>query len=102
MSMNLPFLSALMTLTSESGTTIATNLWCQVDTVNLPWNMEVQGLVPTDWFDIYSLNWTTPVPARGQYLVDQATGTKYQVFSVVAQYIDHIEIRTTRYSGATP
>lgn len=102
MSINLPFLSSIMTLTNDAGATIADNLWCQIDVVNLPWNMEVQGMVPTDWFDIYSLNWTTPVPARGNYLVDKSTGTKYQVFSVTAQYIDHIETRCTRYSGTTP
>lgn len=102
MSINMPFLNAIMTLTGEQGNIIARDLLCQIDTVNLPWNMEAQGLVPTDWFDIYSRFWTEPVPVRGNYLVDQATEVKYQVFSVTAQYIDHLEVRCTRYSGTTP
>jgi hypothetical protein len=63
--------------------------------------MEVQGMVPTDWFDIYSRFWITPVPARGNYFVDQSDSKiKYQVFSSANVYIDHLEIRCTRYSGA--
>jgi hypothetical protein len=99
MSMNLPFLSAMMTLTDINGNEIAQNLPCQIDIVNLPWNMEVQGMIPTDWFDIYSRFWITPVPARGNYFVDQTTETKYQVFSVTAVYIDHLEVRCSRYSN---
>lgn len=102
MDVNLPFLNAMMTLTDINGAEIARNLPCQLDTVNLPWNMEVQGMIPTDWFDIYSRFWTTPVPVRGNYFVDQTTNTKYQVFSVTAVYIDHLEVRVTRYSGPTP
>lgn len=100
---NQPFLSAIMTLTDINGNAIAKDLMCQIDTVNLDWNMEVQSMISDDWFDIYSRFWTTPVPARGNYFVDQATNTTYQVRSVTAVYIDHLEIRTTRYSsGTTP
>jgi hypothetical protein len=100
--MNLPFLSAIMTLTDINDAEIARDLPVQIDTVNLDWNMEVQGGIPDDWFDIYSRFWTTPVPARGNYFVDQTTNTKYQVRSVTAVYIDHLEVRCTRYSGSTP
>jgi len=99
--MNL-FQTSIMTLIDINENELATNLPCQVDTVNLPWNMEVQSTIPDDWFDIYSLNWTTPVPERGNYFVDQTTNIKYQVFSVTAVYIDHLEVRVTRYSGDTP
>lgn len=99
---NQPFLSAIMTLTDINGAVIAQNLPCQIDTVNLDWQMETQGLIPDDWFDIYSRFWISPVPARGNYLIDQATGTKYQVRSVTAVYVDHLEVRVTRYSGTTP
>jgi len=71
MSINEPFLNAIMTLTDIDGNVIATDLPTQVDTVNMPWNMEVQGMVPTDWFDVYSRYWIDPVPARGNYFVDQ-------------------------------
>lgn len=90
-----------MTLTDINKNAIAHNLPVQIDTVNLPWNMEVQGMIPTDWFDIYSRYWTTPVPVRGNYFIDQ-NGTEYQVFSVTATYIDHLECRCSRYSGTTP
>jgi hypothetical protein len=99
--MNL-FQTSMMTLKDINEAVLATNLPCQVDTVNLPWNMEAQGSIPDDWFDIYSLGWISPVPSRGNYFVDQATGTKYQVFSVTASYIDHLECRVTRYAGTTP
>lgn len=99
---NQPFLNAIMTLTDINGNVIAKDLPTQVDTVNMPWNMEVQSTIPTDWFDIYSCFWTTPVPARGNYFVDQNTNVKYQVFAVTAVYVNHLECRCTRYSGGTP
>lgn len=95
----LPFQTALMTLINEDGTPVQANLPCQLDTANIPWNAEVSGFVPTDWYDLFSVNWTSPVPQRGQYFVDQATGFRYQVFSNPAPYIDHIECRVTRYPG---
>lgn len=97
-----PFATTFMTLTASDGTPIATNLPVQLDIFNYPWNQEAQGMIPTDWFDLYSLNWITPVPARSNYFVDQNTGTKYSVFSVIATYVDHLEVRVTRYSGVTP
>ena len=90
--------TALMTLTTEAGVTIKQNLPCQLDTVNIPWNMEI-GLIPTDWYDLFSIGWKTPVPARGQYFVDQATSARYQVFGNPATYNDHLEVRVTRYPG---
>lgn len=98
----LPLSTTYMTLTDSSGKTIAQHLPVQLDIFNYPWNMEAQGLIPTDWYDLYSLNWTTPVPARSNYFVDEATGTKYSVFSVTAGYVDHLECRITKYSGVTP
>jgi hypothetical protein len=98
----LPFLSAIMQLTATDGTVIASNLPCQIDTVNIPINMEVQQDVPTDWFDLFSVNWTSPVPIRGNYFVDQATGAKYAVFGRAAVYIDHLEVRVALPLGATP
>lgn len=92
----------MMTLTDIDGNEIARDLPVQVDSVNIPWNMEVGGLTPTDWFDIYSRFWITPIPNRGNYFVDQSDPTvKYQVFSSANVYIDHLEVRCTRYSSAT-
>jgi hypothetical protein len=96
------FQTNTVTLQHSNGTVVAQHLPVQVDTVNLPWNMEVQSSIPTDWFDIYSRGWTSPVPGRSDYFVDETTGTKYQVFSVTAIYTDHLEVRCTRYSGTTP
>lgn len=99
MAVNMLFQTTTMTLTTEGGTTIQANLPCQLDTVNIPWNAEVQGLIPTDWYDLYSIGWTSPVPQRGQYFVDQTSGARYQVFGNPAAYVDHIEVRVTRYPG---
>lgn len=98
MAMNL-FETAIMTLINEDGTTVQANLSCQLDTVNLPWNAEVGGMIPTDWYDLYSLGWTSPVPARGQYFVDQATSERYQVFSTVFSGVGTLQMRVTRYPG---
>lgn len=102
MAVNMLFQTTTMTLTQANGTPVQANLPCQLDTVNIPWNMEVQSTIPTDWYDLYSMGWTSPVPQRGQYFVDQATGTKYSVFGNVAVYVDHLEVRITRYGGTTP
>lgn len=97
-----PLFTTYMTLTDSSGTVIAQHLPCQLDIFNYPWNMETQGMIPTDWYDLFSLNWTTPAPTRSNYFVDEATGVKYSVFSVIAAYVDHLEVRVTKYSGVTP
>lgn len=91
-----------MRLTDASGNVIASNLPVQLDIFNYPLNLEAQGLTPTDWYDLYSVNWVSPVPSRSNYFVDQSTGTKYSVFSVIAVYVDHLECRITKYTGATP
>ena len=98
----LPLSTTYMRLTDSAGNVIAQNLLVQLDTVNIPWNLEAQSLVPTDWYDLFSVNWTSPVPARGYYFVDQSTGTKYSVFGLPAVYVDHLEVRVTKYSGTTP
>lgn len=102
MSVSLIFQNATMTLMKSSGEIIAQHLDCQLDTVNIAWNMEVNTTIPTDWYDLYSLGWTTPVPARSDYFVDESTGEKYSVFGNPAVYFDHLEARISRYSGVTP
>lgn len=105
-----PFITHTMELTDESGNLKAQNLLCQLDNVNLPWNAEVQGLTPTDWYDLYSIGWSNPVPVRGDYFVvttetpTDPVGTKYQMFSTLFAGPDTIQVRVTRYSvsGATP
>lgn len=101
MAVNMLFETAVMKLTDNLGNTIegGENLACQIDTVNIPLNMEVGSLIPTDWLDVYSIGWTSPVPLRDQYLVDLSTGTKYSIFGNVAVYQDHLEVRVTRYTG---
>jgi hypothetical protein len=96
------FATNSMTLTHSNGTVVAQHLLCQLDTVNLPWNMEVQGMVPTDWYDLYSVGWDTPVPLRSDYFVDETTGTKYSMFSEVFVSLGTVQCRVTKYSGTTP
>lgn len=95
------FQTNVMTLKQSNGTVRAQHLRCQLDTVNLPWNMEVGGLIPTDWFDVFALGWTSPVPARGDYLVDEGTNTAYSVFSTIFQGENTLQFRVTKHSGET-
>lgn len=103
-----PFITNTMSLFNATGTLRASGLLCQVDTVNLPWNLEAQGMIPDDWYDIYSMFWTSPVPVRTDYLVVTSAspidivGTKYQVFSTIFEGPDTLQMRCTRYSGVTP
>lgn len=102
MAINLLFTTNLMTLTHSDGTVAAQHLPCQLDTVNLPWNMEAGGLIPTDQYDLFSDGWTSPVPLRSDYFVDEVTGAKYQVFSEVFAGVGTLQMRVTKYSGSTP
>jgi hypothetical protein len=95
-------LTHYMTLQQENDTVIQQHLPCRLDPANIPWNMEVGGLVPTDWFDLRVLNRVQPLPVRGDYFVDEATNTKYQVFGDVVAYVNRIQCRVSRYSGTTP
>lgn len=96
------FQTSTMTLKTSGGTIRAQHLRCQLDTVNLPWTMDVGGLVPVDQYDVFSLGWTAPVPNRSDYLVDEATGTAYSMFSEVFQGMNTLQFRVTKYSGVTP
>lgn len=103
-----PFITNTMMLTDENGNLKVQNLLVQLDTVNLPWNAEVSGSIPDDWYDLYSIGWSTPVPVRGDlFVVTSASpvdsvGTKYQVFSTIYAGPDTIQLRVTKYSGVTP
>lgn len=91
-----------MTLQHADGTVLATGKPCQLDPVNLPWMMEGQGMIPVDSYDLYTIGWTTPAPIRGDYFVDEATGTKYSVFSTIFTTQTSLQLRVTKYSGVTP
>lgn len=86
----------------HAGTVIASNLPVQLDTVNLDWVMNVGGQIPTDSYDCYTCGWTTPLPGREDYLIDQATNTYYSIFGNVAVYPNHLEMRITKYAGVVP
>lgn len=96
------FETNVMTLQHADGTVVAQHLHCQLDNVNLPWNMEVNGMIPTDQYDLFSIGWTSPIPLRSDYFVDEATGTKYSMFSIVFQGAGTLQMRVTKYSGVTP
>lgn len=96
------FSNAIMTLMRSNGEIIAQHLNVQLDTVNIPWNMEVGATIPTDWYDLFSLGWTSPIPQRSNYFMDESSGVKYGVFGNPTVYFDHIEVRISRYSGETP
>lgn len=100
----LPFQTSLFTLTDNTGTVLASNIRAALDPVNIPLNLEVQGNIPTDWFDLYSDNWppSLALPVRGNYFIDQATQAKYSVFGRTIPYPDHIEVRIALPLGVTP
>jgi hypothetical protein len=100
--MNDFFQTNLMTLKHSDGTQVKQHLPCQMDTVNIPMNMEDQGMIPTDWYDLYSLGWISPVPVRGDVFVDETTNNKYSVFGNPAVYTDHLEVRVSIPLGDTP
>lgn len=97
-----PFITNTLSLYHENGAIIAQGLLCQLDNVNLPWNMEVSAMVPTDWFDLYSIGWTAPIPIRSDYFEDESDGTRYQMFSTIFIGPDTLQLRVSRYSGTTP
>jgi len=91
-----------VTITHSNGQVVAQHLPIQMDTVNLDWLMQAQGLTPVDQYDVFSLGWTTPQPLRSDYLVDEATGTKYSMCSTVFVATNSLQFRVTKYSGVTP
>lgn len=100
MVMNL-FQTATMTL-QRNGSPIATDLPVQLDVVNIPIDLMVSGNVPVDLYDLYSLGWTSPIPLRSDYFVDQVTGVKYSVYGNPGVYFDHVECRISRYAEGAP
>lgn len=92
----------LVTLKTSAGATRQADLPVHTDNVNLPLELQAQGAIPVDVYDVYSLGWLTPVPNRTDYLIDQATNTKYSMFSTVFQGHDGLQFRVSKYSGSTP
>lgn len=73
-----------------------------MDPANNSWQMQVQGLVPVDIYDCESVGWSSPVPVRSDYIVDQTTGTKYSMFSTVFVGQNSLQFQVTKYGGTTP
>jgi hypothetical protein len=95
------FATHIVSVEHVNGQVVATNLPVQLDPVNLPIELQVQGLIPTDIYDCETIGWMSPVPIRTDYLVDQ-NGVKYQMFSTVFVGINSLQFRVTKYLGATP
>ena len=96
------FATNVVKITDSSGTVRAQNLPLTMDPVNMAWDMQVQGLIPTDIYQCESIGWASPVPNRSDYIVDQATGTKYSMFSTVFIGQNSLQFQVTKYSGVTP
>lgn len=89
----------------RNGQIIASHLPCRLDPANVPIELQAQGLIPVDLWDARILNRTTPLPVRGDYLIDEAdpTGaTKYRVYGHVHAYTNRIQMRITLPTGSTP
>lgn len=91
-----------ITITDSVGAIRAQNLPLQMDPKNDAWQMQVQGLIPTDIYDCESIGWSSPVPKRSDYIIDQKTGIKYSMFSTVFVGQNSIQFKVTKYSGVTP
>jgi len=91
-----------ITLKHADGTVVKADLPVHLDNVNLPLELQVQGGVPVDIYEVFTLGWMAPIPDRTDYLVDQATNTKYSMFSTVFPGHDGLQFRVSKYSGITP
>lgn len=96
------FATNTVTIKHSDGTVVAQHQPVQLDPVNLDWQMRVQGMIPIDIFDCETIGWTSPVPLRSDYLVDEVTGAKYSMFSTVFVGINTLQFRVSKPSGATP
>ncbi len=100
------FETATMKLTDAAGNLIAggASLSCQIDNLSIPWQMGGDMIqIAFDRYTIYSLGWTSPVPVRGNVLVDLATGLQYVVEGNVAVYSNHLEMQVTNMpAGSVP
>lgn len=93
--------NAYMTL-QRAGATVAQHLPCRVDYVNIPIELEVMHTIPVDYYNIHILNRTTVIPQRSDYLLDENTNIKYEVYGNPRVYTNHIETRCTQYLPITP
>jgi hypothetical protein len=92
----------LVTLKTASGSTRQADLAVHMDNINLPLELQAQGAIPVDVYEVYTMGWLTAIPNRTDYLVDQATNTKYSMFSTVFHGHDGLQFRVSKYSGSTP
>lgn len=100
------FVDTYATLKRVSNTNVTTilgrHLPIQIDTINAEILLDGGGEIPTDHYAIYSFGWQYPLPQRGDYFVDEANGTTYQVFGVVKPYLWSFSADCTLYLGETP
>jgi hypothetical protein len=94
------FQTATMTLEHSDSTVVAQHLACQLDTVNV--QFDIMQDIPYDSYELYSIGWISPVPKRSDYFIDETTGTRYSVFGNVAVYTDHLECQLSKINGTTP
>ncbi len=93
------FATNMVVITDSAGTPKNTKpLPLQMDPVNKPWDMQVQGLVPVDIYQCSTIGWASPVPVRSDYIVDQ-NGVKYSMFSTVFVGQNNLQFQVTKYSG---
>jgi hypothetical protein len=95
------FVNATMTLTHSNGTLVSAHLPITLDPINAA--LDLDGtLIPVDRFDCETVGWTSPVPLRSDYLVDEETGAKYSLYSTIFTGINTLQFQVSKPSGATP
>ena len=93
--------ATLKRVTNTTSTVLGQHLPIQLDTINAEMLLELQD-IPADSYSLYSFMWTTPLPQRNDYFIDENTGIAYQVFGVVKAYLAYFECAVTRYQGVVP
>lgn len=92
------FATNIVKITDSAGNVKAQNLPLQMDPINKAWDMQVQGLIPTDIYQCVTCGWASPVPVRSDYIVDQ-NNVKYSMFSTVFVGQNNLQFQVTKYSG---
>lgn len=97
------FATHMITIKHSDGTVVNPQpLPVTLDPVTLDnWNMQAQNTIPVDLFDVETVGWSTPIPLRSDYLIDQ-DGAKYSIYTQIFKGQNTLQFRVSRPSGATP
>ena len=85
----------------RDGAALVQHIPCRLYPVNIPIELQVQGNIPVDFFDLYT-DWLTLTIQRSDYFVDEATNLQYSVYGKPQMYTSHTWCRVSIPTGVTP